>query len=140
MTLFRGVAAAAACLMFSAASSAQEEVGNKDGAGGPAQVMVTEVGPVLATEEGLTLYTYREDEPGVSNCTAVCAEAWPPFAASADAGTTGAEIAGKWSMITREDGSKQWAYNGDPLYTWVEDQQPGDVRGADIPEWQVAKP
>jgi predicted lipoprotein with Yx(FWY)xxD motif len=133
MTLFRGAAAAVvACLIFTASCATQKQ---REAGATPGQVVETEEGLVLATGAGLTLYIYEEDEPGVSNCIADCAEIWSPFTASGDA-----EAAGEWSVITRADGGKQWAYNGYPLYTWIEDQQPGDIRGADIPEWQIARP
>ncbi|MGE3477388.1 MAG: hypothetical protein AB7H70_16415 [Rhodospirillaceae bacterium] len=53
-----------------------------------------------------------------------CQEVWPPALASEDATTVG-----KWSVIPRQDGRKQWAYDGYPLYTSVLDKSPGDVLG-----------
>ena len=44
-------------------------------------------------------------------------------------------------MITRDDGSKQWAYKGKPLYTWAKDTKPGDKTGDGFNNaWRVAKP
>ncbi|MEO1077962.1 MAG: hypothetical protein AAFY29_00295 [Pseudomonadota bacterium] len=53
-----------------------------------------------------------------------CAEVWPPALAP-----EGAEERGKWTLREREDGSRQWAYEGYPLYTSNLDQNPGDVLG-----------
>jgi predicted lipoprotein with Yx(FWY)xxD motif len=53
-----------------------------------------------------------------------CVRVWPPVLAP-----EGAEPIGKWSIIERNDGSGQWAYDGQPLYTSILDRQPGDVRG-----------
>lgn len=53
-----------------------------------------------------------------------CASVWPPVLAQ-----EGAEPVGKWSIIERDDGSRQWAYDGQPLYTSILDRKPGDVRG-----------
>jgi predicted lipoprotein with Yx(FWY)xxD motif len=53
-----------------------------------------------------------------------CTDVWPPVMA-----TEGAKNIGKWTVIDREDGTKQWAYDGYPLYTSELDDQPGDVRG-----------
>ncbi|MCA0202134.1 MAG: hypothetical protein LCH56_15105, partial [Proteobacteria bacterium] len=53
-----------------------------------------------------------------------CQAVWPPVLAQANA----REI-GKWSVIERRDGAKQWAYDGYPLYTSVLDVRPGDVLG-----------
>jgi len=53
-----------------------------------------------------------------------CAQAWPPVLASADA-----KPVGKWSIVDRPGGAKQWAYDGYALYTSVIDEQKGDVWG-----------
>jgi predicted lipoprotein with Yx(FWY)xxD motif len=34
-----------------------------------------------------------------------------------------------YSMIRRIDGSTQWAFRGQPLYTWPKDQKPGNRYG-----------
>ena len=45
-------------------------------------------------------------------------------------------------IVTRDDGSKQWAYKGRPLYHWVKDAKPGDMTGDGFlnNSWHVAKP
>ena len=53
-----------------------------------------------------------------------CEQVWPPFVAPADAVPVG-----KWNTLTRKDGSKQWTYDGYPLYTSIVDRKPGDVFG-----------
>jgi predicted lipoprotein with Yx(FWY)xxD motif len=53
-----------------------------------------------------------------------CQEEWPPVIAGASAAPVG-----KWSIIARKDGAKQWAYDGFPLYTSVLDKEPGDTLG-----------
>jgi hypothetical protein len=61
---------------------------------------------------GVALYTLdRDTEPGKSNCSGDCAIRWAPLPASRL--TTGR--AG-WTVITRDDGRRQWALNGKPLY------------------------
>lgn len=54
-----------------------------------------------------------------------CAEVWPPVFAADDAVPVGA-----FTLITRGDGRKQWAYDERALYTSILDAQPGDVMGA----------
>ena len=54
-----------------------------------------------------------------------CAEVWPPVLASEDSAPVG-----KWTITKRGGDSKQWAYDGYPLYTSILDRQPGDVFGA----------
>ena len=56
----------------------------------------------------------------------------------ADAGAGSVE---KFSIITRDDGSKQWAYKEKPLYLWFRDEKPGDTMGEGVGDvWLVARP
>ncbi len=67
--------------------------------------------------EGKPLYTFGNDRTaGKSACNGQCAAAWPPLAAA-----PGAADDGDWTVVTRDDGSKQWAYKGKPLYTYRAD-------------------
>ena len=91
---------------------------------------------VLTNGTGMTLYFFDRDTPGKSACNGPCANSWPPFAAGADA-----KPSADWTVITREDGSKQWAYKGKPLYTWAKDQKPGEKTGDNFNNvWHVATP
>lgn len=104
----------------------------------PAKTGETAVGTVLVDGKGMTLYTFDKDTmPGKSVCNGPCAQNWPPLPVAA-----GAEASGDWSVVARDDGSKQWAYKGKPLYTWVKDQKPGDTTGNGFLNgaWHVAKP
>ena len=118
-------------------------------------------GPVFADPKGRTLYRwpYRTmrngvtgDAKGESNCSEVastesaglmspypgglllpdgedrpsCQQLWPPALA-----TEGDEPVGKWTVVQRRDGRRQWAYDGAALYTSVRDRRPGDVLGGD---------
>jgi len=89
----------------------------------PAGVKVT--GGMLVDAKGMTLYTYDNDkEAGKSSCVDKCLAAWPAAAVPASTKATG-----DFSVITRDDGSKQLAYKGKPLYTFVQDKAPGDIHG-----------
>jgi len=102
---------------------------------GPLKVEKTSLGNVLTDPNGMTLYTYDKDSAGKSNCSGECAEYWPPVKASADA-----KAAGDLTIITRDDGTKQWANDGKPLYTFVKDKKPGDVTGDNFKNiWHVVK-
>jgi predicted lipoprotein with Yx(FWY)xxD motif len=103
----------------------------------PAKVAETSKGKTLVDPKGMTLYTFdRDNALGKSNCNGKCAANWPPFAAPAD--TTGT---GEWTVIVRNDGSKQWAYKGKPLYRWMDDKKPGDVDGdGRFNVWHIAAP
>ena len=93
---------------------------------------------VLVNQDGMTLYTFDKDAAGSgkSVCNGPCATNWPPLMASADA-----QASGGWTIITRDDGGKQWAYNGKPLYRWIKDQKPGDRTGDGFNNaWRLARP
>ena len=83
-------------------------------------------GGVLVNSAGMTLYTFDKDPAGSgkSVCIDKCAVAWPPLKAAADD-----KPRGDYTLITRDDGSKQWAHKGKPLYLWIKDQKPGDKTG-----------
>jgi predicted lipoprotein with Yx(FWY)xxD motif len=52
-----------------------------------------------------------------------------------------AKASGDWTIVTRDDGSKQWAYKGKPLYTWSKDAKAGDVTGDGVNNvWRIAVP
>ena len=53
-----------------------------------------------------------------------CIAFWPPLYAGDDA-----KSVGRWTVTTRDDGKKQWAYDNHPLYTSIIDKAPGDVLG-----------
>lgn len=92
---------------------------------------------MLADAKMMTLYTFAKDMPGVSNCNDNCAKNWPPLMAAGDA-----KPMGTWTIITRADDTKQWAYKGMPLYTWMKDQKPGDTTGDGVGggAWKIAVP
>ena len=89
----------------------------------------------LTDAKGMTLYTFGKDQPGVSNCNDNCAKNWPPLMAAADA-----KPMGEWTIVTRADGSRQWAYKGMPLYLWIKDKVPGDNTGNNVGVWKTAVP
>jgi predicted lipoprotein with Yx(FWY)xxD motif len=71
----------------------------------------------LGDAHGKTLYTSAADTvPGVSRCVAECAKQFPPVLA-----TAGATGFGDWSLVKRPEGTLQWAYQGKPLYTFVQE-------------------
>jgi predicted lipoprotein with Yx(FWY)xxD motif len=102
----------------------------------PAHVANTDKGQTLVDAKGMTLYTFDKDAAGKSACNGPCAKNWPPLMA------TGGSASGDWTMLNRDDGSKQWAYKGKPLYAWAKDTKPGDTTGDGLlnNQWHVAHP
>jgi predicted lipoprotein with Yx(FWY)xxD motif len=93
---------------------------------------------VLVGPNGMTLYTFDRDASGSgkSVCNGPCATNWPPLAAPASAANSG-----DWTVVTRDDGSKQWAYKGKPVYYWAKDAKPGDRTGDNVNNvWRIARP
>ena len=102
----------------------------------PPKVAQTDKGPALVNARGMTLYTYDNDGGGKSTCYGKCAVNWPPLDAS-----PGAVAPAGYSLVTRKDGSKQWAHKGQPLYNWIKDKKPGDTTGDGVAKtWHVARP
>ncbi len=94
-------------------------------------------GEILTDASGMSLYTFDNDSDVKSACNGPCATNWPVLKASASD-----QPSGSYTVITRDDGSKQWAYKGKPLYTFAKDQKAGDVTGDGFLNgaWHLAKP
>lgn len=106
--------------------------------GGTAAAPAKVADGVLAGPNGMTLYIFDKDvaDSGKSVCNGQCAVNWPPLAVM-----DGERASGDYSVITRDDGRKQWAFKGKPLYHWSKDRQPGDKTGEGVNNvWHIAKP
>lgn len=102
----------------------------------PTKIGESAKGKVLIDSKGMTLYTFDKDSGSKSACNGSCTTNWPPLVASADA-----KPMGDYTIVTRDDGGKQWAYKGKPLYTWAKDTKPGDVTGDGFNNvWHIATP
>ncbi|SJZ80021.1 Predicted lipoprotein with conserved Yx(FWY)xxD motif [Enhydrobacter aerosaccus] len=106
-------------------------------AGEPAATAPMAKNGMFVDAKGMTLYTFDKDTAGKSVCNGPCATNWPPLAVA-----DGAKASGDWSIVTRDDGLKQWAYKGKPVYAWSKDSKPGDTTGDGFLNgaWHVAKP
>ena len=101
------------------------------------------MGSFLVSYDGLTLYLFTNDEPGVSNCAETCLENWPAFTIQpGDPLVAPADAMGELGTIERADnGRLQVTYNGMPLYFWNEDAAPGDTNGQGLGDvWFVVEP
>ena len=89
----------------------------------------------MTDAKGMTLYTFDRDAGDKSACNGPCATNWPPLMATGDA-----KASGDWTIVTRDDGTKQWAFKGKPLYTWSKDTKAGDKTGDGVNTvWHTAK-
>ena len=98
------------------------------------------LGEFLVGPDGMTLYIFTNDEPGVSKCSGGCLENWPPLTVEGDDVAAGDGVTGELAVIEREDGSMQVTYDGQPLYYWANDGAPGDATGHEVGGvWFVAR-
>jgi predicted lipoprotein with Yx(FWY)xxD motif len=67
----------------------------------------------LGDGAGNPLYTFDADKANVSSCYNECAVEFPPFVAAADA-----QAEGDFTILSRKDGVRQWAYQGKPLHRY----------------------
>jgi len=93
---------------------------------------------MMVGPNGMTLYTLDRDVAGSgkSVCNGPCATNWPPLMAS-----DSDKPMGDFMVITRDDGKKQWAVKGKPLYYWAKDTKAGDKTGDGVQNvWHIVKP
>jgi predicted lipoprotein with Yx(FWY)xxD motif len=125
MKALAGIVIAAIAFGTIAASAATSE---------PAKMGDTSKGQAWVDAKGMALYTFDKDIVGKSNCNGKCATEWPPLSAAA-----GAKASGDWTIVARDNGAKMWAYDGHPLYTFVDDKKPGQVTGDGQDGFHLAK-
>lgn len=118
------------------AQSGPSEVANSAAPTHPREVAFVEEGErgwvYRKFPSGVRLYTYDRDRPGRSMCNANCVGPWPPVYAPASATPVG-----EWTIVHREDGTRQWALNGKPVYMRFHDT-PDVATGDGIDgEWHI---
>jgi len=128
-------------------ASSETESASSGGSGGDGIVSAAKVGDlgtVLVTSQGLTLYDFHKDKGGTSACYGACAGAWPPLLTEGNPQAQGAAERSMLGTTKRKDGTLQVTYNGWPLYTYVADKSPGEANGNDIDqfgaEWYALQP
>jgi predicted lipoprotein with Yx(FWY)xxD motif len=124
-------------LFFSLIAAATLAAGTSAMAG-PMAPYTKNVDGVLVGNNNMTLYIFTKDQAGSgkSVCNGPCATNWPPLVVEGNP-----TVSGDYSVITRDDGKKQLAYKGMPLYFWVKDVKPGDKTGDGRAEgaWKIIK-
>lgn len=99
----------------------------------------SDLGQILVSGDGFTLYGFTVDANGESACYDQCAELWPPVPADAEVGSD--LDASMFGSTTRTDGPDQLTVNGQPLYLYTPDISPGDVNGQGFNNvWFVVDP
>ena len=99
------------------------------------------LGKILVDGKGMTLYLFKKDTAGKSNCAGDCLVAWPPLV------TMGKPILGagvdatKIGTATLADGKLIVTYAGMPLYYFAKDTKAGDTTGQGVGSvWYIVAP
>jgi predicted lipoprotein with Yx(FWY)xxD motif len=96
---------------------------------------------VLTAANGHTLYSLSAERGGKFVCTksSGCLSIWHPLLVPKEATLAGPV---KLGTIARPEGGRQATYRGRPLYTFGQDQKPGQAKGEglkDVGTWHVAR-
>lgn len=95
----------------------------------PALVLAdSRYGKIIADVTGRTLYLFTSDRGADPTCYNACATAWPPLLVSATAAVGPGLAQSLLAVSVRSDGGRQLAYNGHPLYTYIGDHAPGEIK------------
>lgn len=129
-------------LVQPAAGSSTPKVGAGDAADGDQQAQGAgelavrsdgKLGSFVTDGQGMTLYRFDKDKPGVnkSACEGKCATTWPPVPAG-DATASAGLDSKLMGSVTRADGTKQLTLAGWPMYRFAKDAKPGDANGQNV--------
>ena len=95
-------------------------------------------GTILVDAQGMTLYHLSGEQNGEFICTSsACLGVWHPLTVAAGNTPTGVS---SLATVKRPDGSVQVTYKGTPLYTFGQDQSPGQANGQgvkDVGTWRA---
>lgn len=83
----------------------------------------------------MPLYVFDDDPPGKSTCNRGCRAVWPPLRAEEDD-----EPVGDWTIIMRDDGRRQWAYKGKPVYMRFHDDVAAPIGDGEEGKWHLLRP
>ena len=111
-------------------------------ASGSVAVGQTGLGAVLVNGQGRTLYHLMGESATSIQCTGGCTSTWPPLTVAGGQNPTFGPglAAASLTLVTRPDGTKQVAFNGQPLYTYAGDSKAGDTNGEGVGGvWHVVK-
>ena len=94
---------------------------------------------ILVTLSGKTLYSLSAERHGKFICVdKTCLSFWKPLIVRPGATPTGVD---GLTVVKRPEGTRQVAFHGGPLYTFVDDRKRGDAKGEgfkDVGVWHAA--
>jgi predicted lipoprotein with Yx(FWY)xxD motif len=128
-------------LVLSACGGESQEGAADEAQGATVRIATGEPGTFLVDADGMSLYLFTNDSPGVSTCGAGCIEAWPALLTAGEPVAGDGVDAALLGTTTREDGAVQVTYGGWPLYFFAGDAAAGDVTGQGVNDvWFVVAP
>jgi predicted lipoprotein with Yx(FWY)xxD motif len=92
-------------------------------------------GRILFDSRGRALYAFTRDPRGRSACSGACAAAWPPYVLRGRLRGGGTVERSLLGTTRRANGTRQVTYAGRPLYYYVGDRRPGEVRCQNVREF-----
>jgi predicted lipoprotein with Yx(FWY)xxD motif len=99
------------------------------------------LGTILVNNKGYTLYMFVPDKQKKVTCHNACAAVWPPLKVKSGQKPTAGGLARKRLLGTY---GRVVSYNKWPLYTYVIDRKPGQVKGQAVDNsgglWYVLSP
>lgn len=106
-------------------------------------------GRYLVDSKGMALYVFSEDRRGesssapVSNCKGTCLHVWK-LVETTGAPEPGSDVEIGRAGILRSNGDTFATFNGWPLYRYIVDIMPGDIKGQGVGgfggEWRLVAP
>lgn len=119
-------------VLAAAAASPAMARENSAPAGGDAAATLTvrssAYGRILFDSRGRALYAFTRDPRRRTVCNGACAAAWPPYILRGRLQAAGAVERSLLGTTRRANGTRQVTYAGRPLYYYVRDRSPGEVR------------
>lgn len=104
--------------------SAQAQISRQASEAPLARLELSDGRQILTDVDGFAVYSFDPDKGNVSSCYDSCEQAWPPVLVE-----PGALVGEALGTTTRKDGSLQLSIDGKPLYFYVGDSAPGDIKG-----------
>lgn len=131
------------------ASASPSSTASADSAAAVTQATVStrkagDLGTILVTQKGRTMYLFEADKSTKSTCYNACAAAWPPVLTTGKPKTGSGAKGNLIGTTKRTGGSTQATYHGHPLYLYAGDSKAGDTHGEGLTQfgaaWYVLSP
>ncbi|GAA0332133.1 SCO0930 family lipoprotein [Streptomyces turgidiscabies] len=93
------------------------------------------LGTIVVDKKGMTVYRFLKDEAWpkpVSACVGACLDKWPVVSPVAFNDTKGIKEKGYMNFTRPDNGAKQQTLNCSPIYTFINDKEPGDTNGQGV--------